>query len=60
QENAAMVEESTSAAEQLKDQAGRLNDTVGVFTLSASTATPALSYTGSAPRGQAKELAHAG
>ncbi|WP_043531012.1 methyl-accepting chemotaxis protein [Litchfieldella xinjiangensis] len=38
QENAALVEESTTAAEQLKDQADRLAEAVGGFTLSQSTA----------------------
>lgn len=34
QQNAALVEESTTAAEQLKEQANRLAQTVGGFTLS--------------------------
>lgn len=38
QENAALVEESTTAAEQLKDQADRLAEAVGGFTLSQSAA----------------------
>nr|WP_163501561.1 methyl-accepting chemotaxis protein [Halomonas socia] len=43
QENAAMVEESTVAAEQLKEQAARLNGTIGVFTLATSKGTQTLS-----------------
>lgn len=39
QENAAMVEESTTAAEQLKEQADHLASTVGAFTLSSSSVT---------------------
>ena len=38
QQNAALVEESTAAAEQLKDQAERLAEAVGGFTLSDSNA----------------------
>jgi len=34
QQNAALVEESTTAAEQLKDQADRLTEAVAGFTLS--------------------------
>ncbi|WP_417420483.1 methyl-accepting chemotaxis protein [Halomonas sp.] len=37
QENAAMVEESTTAAEQLKEQSLRLSDVVGSFTLSTNS-----------------------
>ncbi|GEN26370.1 methyl-accepting chemotaxis protein [Halovibrio variabilis] len=37
QENAAMVEESTTAAEQLKEQADHLAGTVGAFTLSSGS-----------------------
>ncbi|MCG6656237.1 HAMP domain-containing protein [Halomonas campisalis] len=43
QQNAALVEESTAAAEQLKDQAERLAEAVGGFTLSDRTATTATS-----------------
>ncbi|WNL42507.1 methyl-accepting chemotaxis protein [Halomonas sp. PAMB 3264] len=43
QENAAMVEESTTAAEQLKEQADHLARTIASFTLSATT--PALGST---------------
>ncbi|SFT55643.1 methyl-accepting chemotaxis protein [Halomonas saccharevitans] len=39
QQNAALVEESTTAAEQLKEQANRLAQTVGGFTLSQRYAT---------------------
>ena len=41
QENAAMVEESTTAAEQLKEQADRLTGTISSFKLS-NAASPAL------------------
>ncbi|MFC3393337.1 hypothetical protein ACFOGL_18380, partial [Aidingimonas halophila] len=37
QQNAALVEESTTAAEQLKAQSDRLAEAVGAFTLSASS-----------------------
>ena len=40
QQNAAMVEESTTAAEQLKDQSLRLADAVGGFKLSESASAP--------------------
>ncbi|HSI49751.1 MAG TPA: methyl-accepting chemotaxis protein [Ideonella sp.] len=36
QQNAALVEESTAAAESLKDQAGRLSSVVGTFRLTAA------------------------
>ncbi|GAA0560580.1 methyl-accepting chemotaxis protein [Halomonas salifodinae] len=39
QQNAALVEESTTAAEQLKEQADRLAEAVGAFTLSQSAAS---------------------
>ncbi|MCL7928662.1 methyl-accepting chemotaxis protein [Halomonas llamarensis] len=42
QENAAMVEESTTAAEQLKDQADHLTGAISRFRLSESAAAPAL------------------
>ncbi|PXX96684.1 methyl-accepting chemotaxis protein [Halomonas sp. LBP4] len=43
QQNAALVEESTTAAEQLQDQADRLAELVGGFTLKArETSAPAL------------------
>ncbi|WP_346796754.1 methyl-accepting chemotaxis protein [Halomonas sp. Bachu 37] len=42
QENAAMVEESTTAAEQLKDQADHLTDAISRFKLSQDGAAPAL------------------
>ncbi|WP_404376195.1 methyl-accepting chemotaxis protein [Vreelandella aquamarina] len=42
QENAAMVEESTTAAEQLKEQSDHLTGTISSFKLSRETATPAL------------------
>lgn len=42
QQNAAMVEESTAAAESLKDQAARLADGVGAFRLGAPSHTPRL------------------
>ncbi len=44
QQNAALVEESTAAAESLKDQAARLADVVGAFRLGAATA-PAHAHT---------------
>jgi hypothetical protein len=37
QQNAALVEESTAAAESLKDQARRLSDTVSVFKINGGT-----------------------
>ncbi|WP_447554539.1 methyl-accepting chemotaxis protein [Vreelandella sp. EE22] len=40
QENAAMVEESTTAAEQLKEQANHLAETIGSFKLSERAAPP--------------------
>jgi hypothetical protein len=40
QQNAALVEESTAAAESLKDQANRLAQVVAVFRISAVSATP--------------------
>ncbi|MET0518309.1 MAG: methyl-accepting chemotaxis protein [Burkholderiaceae bacterium] len=52
QQNAALVEESASAAESLKDQASRLAQAIGVFRLNAgSLAVPAASAAaaGSAP-----------
>ncbi|QNI04452.1 HAMP domain-containing protein [Halomonas sp. SH5A2] len=42
QENAAMVEESTTAAEQLKDQADHLTETISRFKLSQGNVAPAL------------------
>lgn len=42
QENAAMVEESTTAAEQLKEQADHLTGTISSFKLSQGTTAPAL------------------
>ncbi|WP_458525227.1 methyl-accepting chemotaxis protein [Onishia taeanensis] len=42
QQNAALVEESTTAAEQLKDQADRLAEAVAGFTLREADARPAL------------------
>ncbi|MGB8711606.1 MAG: chemotaxis protein, partial [Onishia taeanensis] len=39
QQNAALVEESTTAAEQLKDQADQLTEAVAGFTLSEQTQT---------------------
>ncbi|WP_081135877.1 methyl-accepting chemotaxis protein [Halomonas sp. BC2] len=42
QQNAALVEESTTAAEQLKDQAERLDALVGGFTLGDNATQPAL------------------
>jgi methyl-accepting chemotaxis protein len=42
QENAAMVEESTTAAEQLKDQADHLTETISRFKLSQGNSAPAL------------------
>ena len=42
QENAAMVEESTTAAEQLKEQADHLTGTISSFKLSQSATAPAL------------------
>ena len=42
QQNAALVEESTTAAEQLKDQADRLNEVVSGFTLRERQERPAL------------------
>lgn len=47
QQNAALVEESTTAAEQLKEQADRLATAVGGFTLSEGSAhrdTPRLAH----------------
>ncbi len=43
QQNAALVEESTAAAESLKDQASRLTDVVGTFNLGGA-ALPALTH----------------
>ena len=42
QQNAALVEESTAAAESLKEQAARLADVVGAFRLGASAGAPRL------------------
>ena len=42
QQNAALVEESTAAAESLKDQAGRLADVVGTFRLGVGAPVPLL------------------
>lgn len=53
QQNAALVEESTTAAEQLKEQADRLAAAVGGFTLTegrAPSGAPRLSAPGSRPR----------
>jgi len=41
QQNAALVEESTAAAESLKDQAARLSEVVGAFRLGAAVPDPA-------------------
>ncbi|MBD3895376.1 HAMP domain-containing protein [Halomonas sp. ML-15] len=61
QENAAMVEESTSAAEQLKAQADHLSQAIGVFTLSASkTAVPAAHALATDGAKVTRELSHAG
>ncbi|WP_192035806.1 methyl-accepting chemotaxis protein [Halomonas sp. YLGW01] len=46
QQNAALVEESTTAAEQLKDQADRLAEAVAGFTLREKTERPALASPG--------------
>ncbi|ATJ81052.1 methyl-accepting chemotaxis protein [Halomonas beimenensis] len=57
QQNAALVEESTTAAEQLQDQADRLADLVGGFRLQArETSAPALPAA-SAPRARVPEPA---
>ena len=42
QQNAALVEESTAAAESLKDQAARLAEVVGAFRLGTPSHTPRL------------------
>ena len=44
QQNAALVEESSAAAESLKSQAARLAQTVGVFDIGHGHQQPALSY----------------
>ena len=43
QQNAALVEQSAAAAESLKEQAAKLNQVVGTFSLHAA-ATPAHAY----------------
>ncbi|MGQ0336212.1 methyl-accepting chemotaxis protein [Halomonas elongata] len=50
QQNAALVEESTTAAEQLKDQADRLSAAVGGFTLSRRRTDEATARREPAPR----------
>ncbi|MGV2931832.1 methyl-accepting chemotaxis protein [Vreelandella venusta] len=56
QENAAMVEESTTAAEQLKEQAEHLAGTISSFKLS-HTASPALQVPYQAPNSQRLHIA---
>ncbi|MDR5903762.1 methyl-accepting chemotaxis protein [Franzmannia qiaohouensis] len=60
QENAAMVEESTVAAEQLKEQAEHLSRAIGAFTLSSSS--PVATQLTRDPQADsvARRLAHAG
>ncbi|MBF8223469.1 methyl-accepting chemotaxis protein [Halomonas sp. 328] len=58
QQNAALVEESTTAAERLKEQADRLAQAVGAFTLSQSAAQPSLPRP-SAAAAPSQELEHA-
>ncbi len=57
QENAALVEESSAAAERLEEQSQRLAEVVGAFTLADSTSraprwTPAALPTATAPRSE--------
>ncbi|WP_301583920.1 methyl-accepting chemotaxis protein [Halomonas alkaliantarctica] len=56
QENAAMVEESTTAAEQLKEQAEHLSGTISSFKLSHAT-TPALQVPYQASASQHRHIA---
>ncbi|MBH8582002.1 hypothetical protein I7V36_18025, partial [Halomonas pacifica] len=56
---AALVEESTTAAEQLKEQADRLAQAVGAFTLSQSAASAPTSLPrASAETASSQELEH--
>ncbi|GKW50533.1 methyl-accepting chemotaxis protein [Halomonas sp. NCCP-2165] len=59
QQNAALVEESTTAAERLKEQADRLAQAVGAFTLSQSAASDPMSLPrASAETASSQELEH--
>jgi len=49
QQNAALVEESTAAAESLKDQAAKLAQVVGTFKLAAASDAPAARFTAAPP-----------
>ncbi|WP_085919456.1 methyl-accepting chemotaxis protein [Halomonas sp. CSM-2] len=58
QENAAMVEESTTAAEQLKDQADHLTETISRFKLSSGSAPQDTRFRASDSLPQHAVLAH--
>ncbi|NIC04306.1 methyl-accepting chemotaxis protein [Billgrantia bachuensis] len=60
QQNAALVEESTVAAEQLKDQADRLAEAVGGFKLSERRADRQVSSQAQAAPSRSRELAELG
>ncbi|WP_168015831.1 methyl-accepting chemotaxis protein [Halomonas salinarum] len=59
QQNAALVEESTTAAEQLKDQADRLSEVVAGFTLRDNSERPALASTPAPAPAAPRRLEHA-